>query len=385
MAIGYSSEPVHFAANPKIHKFTGVEPGSKATFIYTVIPQQEDPATTQYTETFYRYADPNGVIEFDERPLRQRGAAAMYESPTAPTIDWLWWRNLCTYFEGNIECNVQAAEGDDYEGEITNYFIWGGTNILSMVNDYSKYIIDPFSPASRALTKATTIDVNKYLPSFLLFKIENATGYGAVTLTASKGATSNALATTGVNGQINTQYLATTYAEGDWALRRTDGLWWSYGYEQRVYTLKIKNDLCAKELVDAGEAVYLRWLNSLGGYSFGLFEVRSQSVAVQTNVRSRDYRFGLAGSEAPVILQSDVETLSKPCMTSLAIGRGMVGWDQFEDLEDLSTSIEVLRWYPTAARWIPVQISGGSNGDRSKQYNDFSCVLTMPQSFTQIR
>ena len=80
-----------------------------------------------------------------------------------------------------------------------------------------------------------------------------------------------------------------------------------------------------------------------------------------------------------------METLSKLAVTSLAIGRGMVGWDQFEDLEDLSASLEVLRWYPTEKHWLPVQISGGSNGDRSKQYNDFSCVLTMPQSFTQKR
>ena len=384
MTIGYSSEPVHFAANPKIHIFTGAAPGSKATFVYTATPQQDDPSTRQYTETFYRYADANGVIEFDERPMRQRGAAAMYQSPSAATNAATWSRNLETYFEGAIQCSVTAAEGDDYDGEITNMFIWGGTNLLSMVNDYNKYLISPFSGASKALTKATTIDVNKDLPSFLLFNIENETGYGAVTLTASKGATSNALATTGVNGQLNTQYLATSYDEGDWVLKRTDGAWWAY-HEAQKYTLRIKNDLCAKEQIEAGKAVYLRWLNSLGGYSFGLFEVRTQSVNIQPSVRSRDYRFGLVGNEAPTILQSDVETLSKLAVTSLAIGRGMVGWDQFEDLEDLSASLEVLRWYPTEKHWLPVQISGGSNGDRSKQYNDFSCVLTMPQSFTQIR
>jgi hypothetical protein len=76
MAIIYKSEQVLFAANPCFRRFSGVEPGSKATFIYTVTAQQDDPSTRQYTETFYRYADPNGVIEFDERPLRQRGAAA---------------------------------------------------------------------------------------------------------------------------------------------------------------------------------------------------------------------------------------------------------------------------------------------------------------------
>lgn len=391
MAIMHSSEPVYFAANPKIHRFRGAAPGSKARFIYTVTPQQNDPATRQYTETFYRYADANGVIEFDESPMRQRGAAAMYQSPPAETNGTVWLRNLATYFEGAIQCWITAAEGAGYDGdEITSMFIWGGTNLISMINDSAKYLLSPFSRASKALTKATTIDVNKYLPSFLLFNIENATGYEAVTLTATKGVTSNALASTGVNGQLNTQYLANTYAEGDWELKRTDGVWGLY-YEMQEYTLRINNDLRAIEQIKEGKAVYLRWLNSLGGYSFGLFEVKLQSVGIQTSVMPRDYRFGLTGNHADAILQSDTQTLSKLAVTSLVIGRGMVGWDQLEDLEDLSTSLEVLRWYPDPGagggytRWLPVQISNGSAGDRSRVYNDFSCVLTMPQSFTQKR
>lgn len=391
MAILHSSEPVYFAANPKIHLFVGVAPGSKAKFIYTVTPQQVDPATRQYTETFYRYADANGVIEFDESPMRQRGAAAMYQSPPAEISGAVWLRNLATYFEGAIQCWITAAEGAGYDGdEFTSMFIWGGTNLISMINDYGRYLLSPFSEASKALTKATTIDVNKYLPSFLLFNIENATGREAVTLTATKGATSNALASAEVNGQLNTQHLATTYAEGDWALKRTDRAWWPSD-EVQEYTLRINNDLRAIEQIKAGKAVYLRWLNSLGGYSFGLFEVKSQSVGIQTSVISRDYRSGLVGNHALAILQSDTQTLSKLAVTSLVIGRSMVGWDQFEDMEDLSTSLEVLRWYPGGgythwiSRWLPVQISNGSVGDRSRVYNDFSCVLTMPQSFTQKR
>ena len=106
------------------------------------------------------------------------------------------------------------------------------------------------------------------------------------------------------------------------------------------------------------------------------------------------------GRHVAGVAQSDVETLSKDGQIALTIGRGKVGWDQYEDLEDLLTSIEVLRWYPkreagkpkpinsgTTAndRWLPVQISGGSAGDRSRQYNDFTCVLTMPQNFNQKR
>ena len=99
MAIVYKSEGSYFAANPKLVQFTGVAPGSKATFIASVTAQQEDPATRQYTETFYRYADANGVIIFDVAPIRQRGAAATYVMPLYATNAAMWVRNYETYFE----------------------------------------------------------------------------------------------------------------------------------------------------------------------------------------------------------------------------------------------------------------------------------------------
>ena len=399
MAIAYKSEPVLFAANPKFHRFSGVVPGSKATFIATITPQQDDPSTRHYTETFYRYADANGVIEFDEQPMRQRGAAAMYQSPSAATNAATWSRNLETYFESAIQCWIAAAEGEDYNGgEITEMFIWGGTDVMSMLIDVNRYVVDPYAVGSKALSRATTIEVNKHLPSFLLFHASQSWDF-KITITAAKGAITNALTPSNLDGQLNTQYLATTYAEGEWELKRTDvPIYWDIYYAQE-YKMLVKNDACELQRIQDDEIVYLRWLNSLGGYSFGLFEIRSRAVAVQPSVRYRDYAPWFT-DPAPVIAQSDVETLSKLASVSLSIGRGVVGWDQFEDLEDLSTSIEVLRFFPkrragkpsiinsgTTAndRWLPVQISGGSNGDRSKQYNDFSCVLTMPQSFTQTR
>ena len=386
MAIGYESEPSYFAADPQIMRFTGAVPGSRATFVISVTPLHDDPATRFYNETMYRYADANGVIEFDVSPAKQRGAAATYKTPLYATNAATWVRNLETYFELAVECYISAEEGDDWNGgELIDSFIWGGTDIMRMPKDRHSYLIDNFAAASKALIKATTIEVNKYLPSFLLYKIENTEGPPPVVITATHGATSNALATSGVNGQLNTQYLATTYAEGDWVLKRTDGIWWSFGYLAQPYKMIIKNDLCLKERIDAGEVVYLRWLNSLGGYSFGAFEVTAQNLSVVPRLRYRDYGFGLSGGTETNPAQSDTETLSKDGQISLTIGRGQVGWDQYEDLENLLTSIEVLRWYPASTRWLPVQISGGSSGDRSKQYNDFACTLTMPQNFNQKR
>ena len=387
MAVGYESEPSYFAANPKIIRITGVLPGSRGTFLCAVNEQQNDPTVGQYTETIYRYADANGVIEFDVAPIRQRGAAALYTTPLVATDAAVWARNLYTYFELAVDYTVIEAisgEAESYAQD-GDYFLWGGSDIMSMPEDRYRYLIDPFAEASRALTKATTIEVNKYLPSSLLYKIENETGYGAVVITATHGVTSNVLTTTGVNGQLNTQYLATTYAEGEWMLKRTDGSWWGLGYVAQSYKMIVKNDLCLKERIDAGEAVYLRWLNSLGGYSFGAFEVTARSLSVAPRARPRDYGYGLSGTSATNPAQSDTETLSKDGQVSILIGRGQVGWDQYEDLEDLLTSIEVLRWYPALTRWLPVQISGGSSGDRSRQYNDFACTLTMPQNFNQKR
>ena len=396
MAIVYSSEPSYFAANPKIMRFTGAVPGSRATFVISVTPLHDDPATRFYNETMYRYADANGVIEFDVSPARQRGAAATYKTPLYATNAATWVRNLETYFELTVECYISAEEGDDWNGgELTDNFIWGGTDMMRSIIAFNTYFLGTFSAASAALTRATTIEVNKYLPSFLLFKAEEWSG-NKVTITATKGATSNALSPSGLDGQLNTQYLAATYAEGVWVLKRTDGSWWAI-YKAQEYKMVVNNSLCVKEKVQNEEFVYLRWLNSLGGYSFGVFEVTGRGVAVAPRTRYRDYIYGFS---TDVIAQSDTETLSKDGQASLTIGRGQVGWDQFEDLEDLLTSIEVLRWYPKREagkpklinsgataydRWLPVQISGGSSGDRSRQYNDFSCTLIMPQNFNQKR
>lgn len=398
MAIAYSSEPSYFAANPKIMRFTGAVPGSRATFTISVTPLHDDPSTRQYTETMYRYADANGVIEFDISPARQRGAAATYKTPLYATNAATWVRNLETYFELSVECFISAEEGDDWNGgELTDNFIWGGTDTMRMKNDASTYFLSPSTAGSKALTRATTVEANKYLPSFLLFKAEDDPHLSlTITIMATKGATSIDLAHTGVNGQLNTQYLAATYAEGDWVIKRAGGTIFDI-YKAQEYKMVVNNSLCVKEKVQNEEFVYLRWLNSLGGYSFGVFEVTGRGVAVAPRTRYREYIYGFL---TDVIAQSDTETLSKDGQASLTIGRGQVGWDQFEDLEDLLTSIEVLRWYPkreagkpklinsgTTAydRWLPVQISGGSSGDRSKQYNDFACTLTMPQNFNQKR
>ena len=385
MAIVYSSAPSYFAANPKILRFTGVKPGTRGTFVFAITEQQNDPSVGQYVETIYKYADANGVIEIDVSPIRQRGAASVYTTPLVATGSAVWSRNLYTYFELAVDCSLIDADDDTEESFAIDgqYFIWGGTDMFRIINDFNNYFLDPNYTGSKALTKATTIEVNKYLPSFLLFKAAQW-NTSKITITATRGATSNALTPSNLDGQLNTQYLATTYAEGDWILKRTDGPWWGPPYNAiaQKYRMIVKNDACVKEKIQKEEFIYLRWLNSLGGYSFMVFEVTARSIAVAPRTRYRDYTYGFITDD---IAQSDTETLSKDGQVSLTIGRGQVGWDQYEDLEDLLTSIEVLRWNPTYQKWIPVQISGGSSGDRSKQYNDFACTLTMPQNFNQKR
>lgn len=158
---------------------------------------------------------------------------------------------------------------------------------------------------------------------------------------------------------------------------------------KQIYKIKINNDATVLDKIKAGTCVYLRWLNSLGGFSYGLFKVKNENRTVAANVIGKQYT-----STVPegLVNQKDFQILSKKAVKTLSIGIGQVGWDRMYDLLDLITSIDVCAYsiYETGDvdrtnNWTPVLVSGSASPRRDYNYNDFSCEITFPELFTQKR
>lgn len=365
----------NWAATPDPIIISGLVPGSRLTYDWAVATTQSTPVT-EYEERLYFYADPNGRVRIERSALKQRACAALYTTlinQNATTLEGRWKATRFRYLDACTGIDAATTEETDVTFQ-DFYYIWAAMPLQVLPNADTRYRLYSSFTGGWFLTKATRLEVNKYLPHSLIYYPHTFNTDSGFTY---KGPTTQTMNLT-AEGAVHTQYLAATYGDGEWTFGRTHPLLPGY----KLYNITVSN--CVEEVnkVKREELVYLRWLNSLGGLSYGVFEVRARGLAVSPRVRARDYTSQVATS---TLFQSDVETLSKEALVSLTIGRGMVGWDRFEDLEDLTTSIEVLRYDANSATFQPVQISGGSNGDRSKQYNDFSCVLTMPQSFTQIR
>lgn len=158
---------------------------------------------------------------------------------------------------------------------------------------------------------------------------------------------------------------------------------------KQIYKIKINNDATVLDKIKAGTCVYLRWLNSLGGFSYGLFKVKNENRTVAANVIGKQYT-----STVPegLVNQKDFQILSKKAVKTLSIGIGQVGWDRMYDLLDLITSIDVCAYSIYEAgdidrtnNWTPVLVSGSASPRRDYNYNDFSCEITFPELFTQKR
>lgn len=369
---GYSM----WAGVPDKITISGIKPGTRLTYDWVAGTTQSTPVT-EYEERLYFYASATGEVTIERSPLRQRGASNLYAPLVPDTLTTLESTYKVTRFRFLDYCTcIDAATDEEVDVVLTDrYFAWGSVPLPLVSASDTRYRLYTTLAGGHFLTKATRIEVNKYLPHNLIY-FPHAFNTGSA-FTYAKGATSYALTLTD-KGSVNTRYLANAYGDGVWSFGRTNQL--LPGAE--MYTVEVDN--CADVLTKLSDErlVYLRWLNSLGGLSYGLFEVRARGLSVAPRVRSRDYsRLWIASN----IFESDVETLAVDSITSMGIGRGMVGWDRYEDYEDLLTSIEVMRYDTLTSSFLPVQISGGSSGDRSKQYNDFACTLTMPQNFNQKR
>lgn len=378
MAIGIETggKP-QWACVPDPIIITGLAVGSRLSYDYAVGEAQASPAVREFEQRLYFYADATGKVYIDRSALKQRAAASIYATlinQNKTTLEGTWRETTFTYIDA---CTGIAADtGLETDVTLTNFrYVWGGLPLQELPGADTRYRLYTTLAGGHFLTRATTIEVHKDLPHSLIYLTHTFNTGSAFSYT--KGATTHALTLTAL-GAVHTQYLAETYGDGVWTLGRTNQT--LSGAE--LYTVIVNSDNCITNKLRNGELVYLRWLNSLGGLSYGLFEAKGKTRTIAASIIPTRYRTQVASGG---LLPSDLETLSKENIISISIGRGQVGWDMFEDLEDLTTSIEVLRYDLVTGMFQPVQISNGSAGDRSRVYNDFSCVLTMPQSFTQKR
>lgn len=378
MAIGIETGGYpQWACVPDPIIITGLVPGSKLTYDYSVGERQVVPSARTFEQRLYFYASSEGRVYIDRSYLKQRGAASIYTTlinQNKTTLEGTWRETTFLYRDSCTGIDAEAQEETDVVlGEFR--FVWGGLPLQELPGSDTLYRLYTALAGGHFLTRATTVEVHKDLPHSLIYLTHTFNTGSAFSY--KKGLTTQALTLTAL-GAVHTQYLAVTYGEGTWTLGRTNQLLPG----ARLYKVVVDSSTCILDKLRSKRLVYLRWLNSLGGLSYGLFEVKGQSRTIASSVRPLRYYSQIA-SEG--LIPSDFETLQKANAVSLAIGKGRVGWDRMEDFEDLTTSIEVLMYDIYTGTFQPVQISNGSAADRSRTYNDFSCVVTLPESFTQKR
>jgi len=378
MAIGIETGGLpQWACVPDPIVITGLMPGSKLIYDFAVGEAQVSPAVREFGQMLYYYADPAGNVYIERSYHKQRAAAAIYTTrinQNATTLEGTWrettfiYNDFCTGFPADTEEETDVV--------LSNFrYVWGGLTLQELPGADTRYRLYTTLAGGHFLTRATTIEVHKDLPNSLIY-LTHSFNTGS-DFSYKKGLTTHALTLTAL-GAVHTQYLAVTYGDGTWTLGRTNQLLPG----ARLYKVVVDSSTCILDKLRSKRLVYLRWLNSIGGLSYGLFEVKGQNRAIASSVRPLRYYSQIASGG---LIPSDVETLQKANAVSLAIGRGRVGWDRMEDFEDLTTSIEVLMYDIYTGTFQPVQISNGSAADRSRTYNDFSCVVTLPESFTQKR
>ena len=241
----------------------------------------------------------------------------------------------------------------------------------------------------RFLTGNATLEINRYLPSNICAWMDGY--YAPIRWDLKKNGVLVATLNLTYDSTFNTSYIAKTYGDGEYTLER----YHPAAVAPVKYKLIVKNCEAVKDEITNGRAIYLRWLNSLGGFSYGLFKVKTESRAIAANVIGREYTRTTPGPANPAggMYEGDFIVLSKATTRTLQIGLSQVGWDRMPDMLDLLSSIDVCAWDPdsqyyfqtTFGSWTPVLVGGSVSPRRDYNYNDFTCEVTFPELFTQKR
>jgi hypothetical protein len=299
---------------------------------------------------------------------------------------------LYNLLELSIEATVtDAIDGQTYTDNYESMYVSYGGVALSEITKWRRELelSGGITSATRMLTRATSFDVNKYLPSAFYFRplVVGAIGSPGFSLVHAETGVSAGDWPLGSGGAYAISVLAGYPAIGG----NGNYLWYrkSGPSTKQIYKIKINNDATVLDKIKQGRCVYLRWLNSLGGFSYGLFKVKAEGRAIASEVIGKQYSTIVPEG---LVNQKDFQIMAKRATKSLSIGMGQVGWERMYDLLDLLTSIDVCVYSIYEAgdidrtnNWTPVLVSGNASPRRDYNYNDFSCEITFPELFTQKR
>lgn len=392
MARTLTSEPVFFSAVPNILTFAGLKVGSKGTFILAAVCQHD---ISVYSETTYYYANSAGQVIFDASPFLTRAFDKLFKNPdivAGPGGVSSGRIFLYNYVEFSIEATViDAVDEKTYTDQYESMYVSYGGVALNEITKWRKELelSGGVTTSTRMLTRATSFEVNTYLPSAFYFRplVIGAIGAPGFSLVHAVTGVSAGNWPLGTGGAYAISVLAAYPAVGG----NGDYLWYRMGgpATKQIYKIKINNDATVLNKIKAGTCIYLRWLNSLGGFSYGLFKVKNENRTVAANVIGKQYTTIVPEG---LVNKKDFQILSKKAVKTLSIGIGQVGWDRMYDLLDLITSIDVCAYsiyevgdVVRTNNWTPVLVSGSASPRRDYNYNDFSCEITFPELFTQKR
>lgn len=389
MARTLTSEPVFFSAVPNILTFAGLKIGSKGTYAMAAVSQHE---SAVYEETTFYYANAEGKVIFDVSPFLTRAFDKLFKNPDVTPGEGginSYRTFLYNFLELSIEATViDAIDEQTYTDNYESMYVSYGGVALNEITKWRKELDlkGNTMDATRMLTRATYFELNGYLPAAFYMRINPLAAAGIVFgLYNAKTGSYMGSYPIGEGGAFAISKVVANIATVK------DVQWKRMGANdaKQIYKIKINNDATALDKIKAGTCVYLRWLNSLGGFSYGLFKVKNENRTVAANVIGKQYTTIVPEG---LVNQKDFQILSKKAVKTLSIGIGQVGWDRMYDLLDLITSIDVCAYSIYEAgdvdrtnNWTPVLVSGSASPRRDYNYNDFSCEITFPELFTQKR
>lgn len=148
-----------------------------------------------------------------------------------------------------------------------------------------------------------------------------------------------------------------------------------------VYFVRWRDDVDLDDL-RMHRKVYLKWLNSLGGISYGLF---TASQLRQTSAISSVARFVDTVLPQDGAYLADQDVLSKATRDTLSAGKDFITAGELADLYDLASSIDVAYYDPDTGAFVGCVVSGSPAIAPAETYNEFSIEITFNEKFGQIR
>ncbi len=127
---------------------------------------------------------------------------------------------------------------------------------------------------------------------------------------------------------------------------------------------------------------YIRWINTIGGYEFYMFQLhikaeqRVKEVSViQTSIRQKASSNSTITSETVNLLASNV----------VAVGQDNLTRDEFEYLQTIALSPDICWYDQSAKRWINIAVSDENTQvwDTNSALGTVQYTLTMPRILTQ--